>query len=159
MTFTLSNLSTVVCVYVHWFRQSSFPVQITDTCGNNTNLWPVAFSISCLPFVMRLLQSLKRHFDSGKNIHLVNVSFIFFILVRIASYNCSQVVKYASGILADFFSFYSRHSACYHHDLFYPLPFCCFDTLGNDRRELFVVWCIWSVFSSVYGCAWVSQKF
>lgn len=86
MTFTLSNLYYVVCAYVVNFS----PDQI-DECALTTSRWPIAFFCTVFPLVARLLQSLKRYYDSATTSHLINAG------------------KYGTGIISYLFYFLWRH--------------------------------------------------
>lgn len=46
---------------------------VWDTCGAQQN-WAPYFVLAALPFVVRLLQSLKRYWGSKLPSHLINVS-------------------------------------------------------------------------------------
>lgn len=67
LVFTLSNLYMLACVYAEGFPDD------WSTCTNQSKTWPVAFMLSALPFVIRLVQSIKRYADSGLVTHLINV--------------------------------------------------------------------------------------
>jgi len=56
---------------------------------------------------------------------------VFYALTRkTANDDCLQAAKYASAVLADFFYFYWRHSACYCY--YHPI---LFNILSDNRRE------------------------
>jgi hypothetical protein len=71
--FTLSNLYLVVCLYVEGFNS-----QWRD-CGSSSKFWPLSFVLGVLPFLVRLLQSIKRYADSGLQTHMINVAFSLFL--------------------------------------------------------------------------------
>jgi hypothetical protein len=68
MTFTLSNLYFFVCIYV-----VNFSPDQTDKCTLNSPKWPIAFLCTVFPLAARLLQSLKRYYDSRSMSHVINV--------------------------------------------------------------------------------------
>ncbi|KAL0960089.1 hypothetical protein HGRIS_011733 [Hohenbuehelia grisea] len=78
LVWTLSNLYTFACVYVHGFDRPWRP-----TCSAASGRWPVAFVLAALPFIIRLLQSLRRYADSGLVAHLINVCPSFANCVRL----------------------------------------------------------------------------
>ncbi|KAF4583455.1 hypothetical protein EYR38_002206 [Pleurotus pulmonarius] len=84
--FTLSNLYLFACVYARGFDDQ------WRRCGTSSPHWPAAFALGILPFVVRVVQSLRRYADSKLPTHLVNGG------------------KYASGIVSYFFYFLWRHN-------------------------------------------------
>lgn len=66
-TFTMSNIPVFACVYSVGFNDE------WDKCGSTSPLWPVQCVAACLPLLARLIQSLRRYFESGLQSHLVNV--------------------------------------------------------------------------------------
>lgn len=66
--FTLSNLYLFACVYARGFDDQ------WRRCGTSSPNWPAAFALGILPFVVRVVQSLRRYADSKLPTHLVNVS-------------------------------------------------------------------------------------
>jgi len=72
MVFSLSNLSTFICVYVNGFKED------WANCRSQSNAWPIAFVLAALPFLFRLTQSIKRYTDSGLITHLINVCTLVF---------------------------------------------------------------------------------
>ncbi len=66
--FTLSNLYLFACVYARGFDDQ------WRRCGTSSPHWPAAFALGILPFVVRVVQSLRRYADSKLPTHLVNVS-------------------------------------------------------------------------------------
>jgi hypothetical protein len=87
MTFTLSNLYFFVCIYV-----VNFSPDQTDKCTLNSPKWPIAFLCTVFPLAARLLQSLKRYYDSRSMSHVINAG------------------KYGSGIISYLFYFLWRHN-------------------------------------------------
>ena len=69
LAFTLSNLYFVACVYESRFRDPWV------TCSSSIN-WGIPFALSCLPLVMRAVQSVKRYVDDHHMRNLANVSCI-----------------------------------------------------------------------------------
>ena len=72
MVFSLSNLYTFICVYVNGFEED------WANCRSQSNAWPIAFVLAALPFLIRLIQSIKRYVDSGLITHLINVCTLVF---------------------------------------------------------------------------------
>ncbi|KAF7360315.1 Signal transduction protein [Mycena venus] len=66
LVFTLSNLSLVVCLYIDGFNSN------WQNCGSGSRFWPLSFTLTILPFLVRLIQSIKRYVDSGLDTHLIN---------------------------------------------------------------------------------------
>ncbi|KAJ7906260.1 EXS family protein/ERD1/XPR1/SYG1 family protein [Mycena leptocephala] len=89
LVFTLSNLYLVVCLYVEGFNSN------WRECGSKSRFWPLAFALAILPFLVRLIQSIKRYVDSGLNTHMINAG------------------KYGAGIVAYFTYFIWRHKGGY----------------------------------------------
>ncbi|KAJ7211223.1 EXS-domain-containing protein [Mycena pura] len=85
LVFTLSNLTLVGCLYDEGFNSN------WRKCGTTSRLWPLSFVLAILPFLIRLVQSVKRYVDSGLYTHLINAG------------------KYGSGIVAYFCYFLWRH--------------------------------------------------
>lgn len=71
LVFTLSNLYFVACAYTRNFDSD------WEQCTRN-RIWGVPFVLAILPFVVRLVQSIKRWFDSGLGTHLINVGYLVF---------------------------------------------------------------------------------
>lgn len=88
----LSSLQLVVCIYVDGFNSS------WRQCGSTSRYWPISLVLAILPFLVRLIQSIKRYVDSGLNTHLINVWRFIFRLV--AEHMFSQGGKYAAGIVS-----------------------------------------------------------
>ncbi|KAJ6627864.1 EXS family-domain-containing protein [Mycena sp. CBHHK59/15] len=89
LVFTLSNLYLVVCLYVEGFSSN------WRQCGSTSRFWPLSFVLAILPFLVRLVQSIKRYVDSGLTTHLINGG------------------KYGSGIVSYLCYFIWRHKG--HH--------------------------------------------
>ncbi|TRM63672.1 EXS family-domain-containing protein, partial [Schizophyllum amplum] len=87
LVFTLSNLYIIPCVYATgiddgWRR-----------CTANSKNWPVMFVVGTLPLLIRVVQSVKRYYDSRLVTHLVNGG------------------KYGTGILMYLMYFFWRHGS------------------------------------------------
>ncbi|KAJ7269846.1 EXS-domain-containing protein [Mycena rebaudengoi] len=96
LVFTLSNLPLIGCVYskrldADWRK-----------CGTPSSLWPLTFLLAVLPFLVRLIQSIRRYVDSKLTTHLVNAG------------------KYGAGIVSYFCYFLWRHRGG-HHDASFVL--------------------------------------
>jgi xenotropic and polytropic retrovirus receptor 1 len=68
LVFMLSNLYFLGCAYNGEFDSA------LQRCNSFASGWPITFALSALPFVVRLVQSVKRYADSGLITHLINVS-------------------------------------------------------------------------------------
>ena len=71
-------------------------------------MWPIAFGLSSIPFIIRLGQSVKRYFDSKHATHLVNVSFFLFFCPALVFSNFGILLKagkYGTGIVSYLFYF------------------------------------------------------
>jgi xenotropic and polytropic retrovirus receptor 1 len=66
-TFTMSNVPVFVCAYSVGFSNE------WDKCGSTSRLWPLQCVAASLPLLARLIQSLRRYFESGQHSHLINV--------------------------------------------------------------------------------------
>ncbi|KAK7034489.1 Xenotropic and polytropic retrovirus receptor 1 [Paramarasmius palmivorus] len=84
LVFTLSNLYLFACAYASDFEN-------WRKCGSTNKHWPVAFVLAILPFLVRLVQSIRRYADSKLTTHLINGG------------------KYATGIVYYLFYFLWRH--------------------------------------------------
>ena len=70
LTFTLSNLYFVGCVYrENWD-------DVWEKCSSSQH-WGIPFLLASLPLFVRAVQSVKRYVDSRLYTHLVNVSTVF----------------------------------------------------------------------------------
>ncbi|KAF8175406.1 EXS family-domain-containing protein [Mycena galopus ATCC 62051] len=87
LVFTLSNLNLVVCVYAEGFSSN------WRNCGASSRFWPLSFALAILPFLVRVIQSIKRYSDSGLTTHWINAG------------------KYGSGVVAYLCYFIWRHKA------------------------------------------------
>ncbi|KXN92143.1 Protein SYG1, partial [Leucoagaricus sp. SymC.cos] len=96
LVYTLSNLYMFVCIYVKNFQND------WQQCGSPSKHWPVAFALAALPFLIRLIQSIKRYADSGLFTHLINGG------------------KYSAGIVYYFFYYLWRHQETHYDPLFTP---------------------------------------
>lgn len=74
LVFTLSNLTLIGCVYSQGFDAE------WRKCGSASRLWPLAFVLAVLPFLVRFIQSIRRYVDSKLTTHLINVRFFSFLL-------------------------------------------------------------------------------
>ncbi|KAF5381280.1 hypothetical protein D9615_008351 [Tricholomella constricta] len=86
LVFTLSNMYLFACVYARGFDDD------WTKCGvTGSPRWPVAFVLASLPFLIRLVQSVKRYCDSGLATHMINGG------------------KYGSSIVSNLFFYVWRH--------------------------------------------------
>lgn len=70
LVFTLSNLYFIPCTYTVGFDD-------WRQCTTSTKNWPVMFIVGTLPLTIRVVQSIKRYYDSRLVTHLVNVRLAF----------------------------------------------------------------------------------
>ncbi|KAJ7683000.1 EXS-domain-containing protein [Mycena rosella] len=119
LVFTLSNLYLVVCLYVEGFNSN------WRECGSVSRFWPLSFFLAVLPFLMRLIQSLKRHVDSKLNTHLINGG------------------KYFSGIIAYLCYFIWRHKGRNHGPSF--AAWCIFQTIYSFYALTWDLLMDWSI--------------
>ncbi|KAF7763567.1 hypothetical protein Agabi119p4_8104 [Agaricus bisporus var. burnettii] len=94
LVFTLSNLYLFACLYAEDFNED------WSNCTTQANTWPIVFLLSALPFIIRLIQSIKRYADSGLVTHLINGG------------------KYGVGILYYLFYTLWRHQRTHYNTLF-----------------------------------------
>ncbi|KAF9051368.1 EXS-domain-containing protein [Panaeolus papilionaceus] len=93
LVFTLSNLFLIACTYAHNFPEDwSAKCSSSQGAGPGGHGWLFAFALASVPFVIRLVQSVKRYLDSKLITHLINGG------------------KYANGIISYFFYFLWKHS-------------------------------------------------
>ena len=52
---------------------NDFSPQWRQQCGLVSPNWPAAYVLAVSPFILRLVQSIKRYADSGLITHLINV--------------------------------------------------------------------------------------
>lgn len=115
LSFTLGNLAFIGCVYTHCF-QNDLPSQVVmsipeklSTCGYDPEIqqvwqtcttsynWVIHCVLTALPNVMRLLQCLKRHWDTGCPANILNAG------------------KYSLGILYSFCYSYWTYQGTQRH--------------------------------------------
>ncbi|KAJ6595865.1 EXS-domain-containing protein [Mycena vulgaris] len=119
LVFTFSNLTLIGCVYsrgldAEW-RQ----------CGNVSRFWPLAFILAVLPFLVRLIQSIKRYVDSKLTTHLINAG------------------KYGAGIISYFCYFIWRHRGG-HYDSTFAL-WCLFNVFSTTYALIWDFLMDWSI--------------
>ncbi|KAJ7485255.1 EXS-domain-containing protein [Mycena latifolia] len=119
LVFTFSNLTLIGCVYsrgldAEW-RQ----------CGNVSRFWPLAFVLAVLPFLVRLIQSIKRYVDSKLTTHLINAG------------------KYGAGIVSYLFYFIWRHRGG-HYDSTFAL-WCLFNAFSTTYALVWDFLMDWSI--------------
>ncbi|KAL1744890.1 EXS family protein/ERD1/XPR1/SYG1 family protein [Schizophyllum fasciatum] len=88
LVFTLSNLYFIPCTYALGFDDWRM-------CTTSSKNWPVMFVVGTLPLWIRVVQSVKRYYDSRLVTHLVNGG------------------KYGTGILMYLMYFLWRHKTSY----------------------------------------------
>ncbi|KAJ7512759.1 EXS-domain-containing protein [Mycena galericulata] len=122
LVFTLSNLYLVVCLYAEGYNSK------WRQCGSASRFWPLAFVLGVLPFLVRLIQSVKRYVDSGLNTHMVNGG------------------KYGAGIVAYLCYFIWRHKGSSNHGPSFVV-WCIFQTLYSFYALAWDLLMDWSVMS------------
>ena len=115
--------------------------------------WGVRYGISILPFVARLLQSIKRWFDSRLGTHLINVRMIGSThpkwhsqsdrLANTEPEYCTIFVTSSGDIKVS-----CTHKVSVTSDSEQ-------NTLGGDRGASFAAWCIFGTIYALYASAWV----
>lgn len=95
LVFTLSHLYFTFCAYAH-----NFPSDVFQRCGPQTHVgWSVQFALAVLPFVVRLVQSIRRYADSKLITHLINVSGICLSLaMRTDSWGIAVIRVGSTGV-------------------------------------------------------------
>ncbi|KAI3608133.1 signal transduction protein [Moniliophthora roreri] len=116
LVFTLSNLYLFACAYANEFED-------WRKCGSTSKYWPVAFVLAILPFIARLVQSIRRYVDSKLITHLINGG------------------KYGTGIVYYLMYFIWRHQGSYQKFLVVTA-----DSSRSDR------WPIQCDFRNVVSC-------
>ncbi|KAJ3565291.1 hypothetical protein NP233_g7722 [Leucocoprinus birnbaumii] len=84
LVFNLSNLYFFICVYEQGFEVD------WNKCANQPAAWLVNFALAALPYLIRLVQCIRRYVDSGLNTHLINggkygfgiINYLFYYLWR-----------------------------------------------------------------------------
>ncbi|KAJ7578280.1 EXS-domain-containing protein [Mycena floridula] len=94
LVFTLSNIPLIGCLYAEGFDAD------WRKCGSTSKLWPLVLVLAIFPFVVRLVQSIKRYADSKLTTHLINGG------------------KYGSGIVNYLCYFIWRHRGGHHDSIF-----------------------------------------
>lgn len=88
LVFSLTHIYFTGCAY-----KNHFPPNVFTVCGVQTKAgWSVQFVLAVLPFVVRLVQSVRRYVDSRLPTHLINVSLPFLPLAPL------PCVAYAIGV-------------------------------------------------------------
>jgi len=98
LAFTLSNLYFFGCVYA-----KRFGPEWSECTVGETEFWPLVYVLAVLPFFIRLVQSIKRYYDSRLITHLINGG------------------KYASGMVAHFFYVLWRHQGARREGIIFAL--------------------------------------
>ncbi|CAK5274535.1 unnamed protein product [Mycena citricolor] len=120
LEFTLSNIPLVSCVYARSLDAD------WRKCGSTSKLWPLSFVIAVLPFVIRMVQSIKRYADSKLTTHLINAG------------------KYWSGIISYLCYFLWRHKGS-KYDLSFAF-WCLFQSLYSSYALTWDFLMDWSIF-------------
>ena len=98
LVFTLSHVYFTACAYTH-----HFPSDVFTRCGVQSHAgWSVQFALAILPFVVRLVQSVRRYADSKLPTHLINVSPDAYPFLRALADGCDLIgrqVYYGYNIL------------------------------------------------------------
>jgi hypothetical protein len=72
LVFFLGNIYFVACSYHIGFQ--NHPMQICSS----PRLWGIPYMVAVIPLFIRLVQSIRRWFDSGLYTHLINVSSLIY---------------------------------------------------------------------------------
>ncbi|KAG6840695.1 hypothetical protein C0991_004997 [Blastosporella zonata] len=121
LVFTLSNFYFFACVYARGFDED------WASCGvAGSRQWPVMFVLASLPLLFRLVQSVKRYYDSGMVTHLINGG------------------KYGSGIVSNLFFYMWRQRASKNRDSIFAL-WILFNTLYSIYASTWDLLMDWSV--------------
>ncbi|TRM56258.1 EXS family-domain-containing protein, partial [Schizophyllum amplum] len=67
LVFSLSHIYVVPCIYV-----INFDEEWRERCMAESAEWPALFAIGTIPFFIRVIQSIKRYYDSGLTTHILN---------------------------------------------------------------------------------------
>ncbi|KAJ7158187.1 EXS family protein/ERD1/XPR1/SYG1 family protein [Mycena crocata] len=119
LVFTLSNLPLIGCVYSQGLDAD------WRKCGNVSRFWPLSFVLGVLPFLVRLIQSIKRYADSRLTTHLINAG------------------KYGAGIVSYLCYFIWRHHGG-HYDSAFAL-WCIFNTISTTYALIWDFLMDWSI--------------
>ncbi|KAF5345945.1 hypothetical protein D9758_011435 [Tetrapyrgos nigripes] len=119
LVFTLSNIPQFVCSYAKGLEN-------WRQCGASSQFWPVAFVLATLPFVIRLVQSIKRYADSKMITHLINGG------------------KYATGIIYYVCYYLWRHEGASSHSSSF-IAWFLFGILYSTYAAGWDFWMDWSV--------------
>ncbi|KAJ3837763.1 EXS-domain-containing protein [Lentinula raphanica] len=103
LVFTLSNLYLFACSYTVGFEN-------WHKCGSTANTWPAAFILAMLPFLIRLIQSIKRYVDSKLTTHLINGGKYF---CGIIYYLCYYIWRHQGSLRNTSFAFWCLFGALY----------------------------------------------
>ncbi|KAJ6487884.1 EXS-domain-containing protein [Mycena sanguinolenta] len=106
LVFPLSNITLIGCVY-------SRGLDIDPdwrTCGNTSKLWPLAFVLAVLPFLVRLIQSFRRYADSKLPTHLINAGKYG---AGVVNYLCYFIWRHRGGHYDTAFSFWLLFNSLY----------------------------------------------
>ena len=95
LVFTLSNLYFIPCTYTVGFDD-------WRQCTTSTKNWPVMFVVGTLPLTIRVVQSIKRYYDSRLVTHLVNVRFSIVSPAGRHSHYCYRAANMAPALSCTF---------------------------------------------------------
>ncbi|KAF8186995.1 EXS family-domain-containing protein [Mycena galopus ATCC 62051] len=119
LVFPLSNITLIGCVYSRGLNPE------WRTCGSASNLWPLAFVLGTLPFLVRLVQSFRRYADSKLPTHLINAG------------------KYGAGIINYLCYFIWRHRGS-HYDTAFAF-WCLFNSFYTTYALIWDFLMDWSI--------------
>ncbi|KAF8483140.1 EXS family-domain-containing protein, partial [Gautieria morchelliformis] len=117
LVFSLAHLFTIGCAYSNDWRN------VFSRCGSVTH-WPAPLVLLTLPYLVRLVQSVRRYYDSKLLTHLINGG------------------KYLSSIMM-YVSYYTWRSRGSPRDLSFVL-WCLFATLSSVYASLWDLLMDWS---------------
>ncbi|KAJ4473078.1 EXS-domain-containing protein [Lentinula aciculospora] len=119
LVFTLSDLYLFACTYAVGFDN-------WRQCGSTAKTWPAAFILASLPFLIRVIQSIKRYVDSKLNTHLINGG------------------KYLCGIIYYLCYYIWRHQGRSLRNTSFAF-WCLFGTLYSVYASAWDFWMDWSL--------------
>ncbi|KAJ3807502.1 EXS-domain-containing protein [Lentinula lateritia] len=119
LVVTVSDLYLFACAYVVGFEE-------WRKCGSTAKTWPAVFTLAMLPFLIRVVQSIKRYVDSRLNTHLINAG------------------KYLCGIIYYLSYYIWRHQGSLRNTSF--AFWCLFGTLYSVYASAWDFWMDWSLF-------------
>ena len=135
LSFSLTNIYFIGCIYRYQFGPNW-----DYHCSTETPQWVVHFLLAGAPYFCRLVQSIRRWYDTRSTTHLINVSGSYLSDISIQLTPDLQGGKYASGMLMYWFYYLWRHH-------------------GNSKGTFFALYVVFATIYSIYACGWVGTAF